>query len=295
MTNDRSPVVLGVDASTSDQLLNWALDEARARKVPLRLLHAFGGMMIYGSMSMYSDLGVPDLALVRATGEELVAATADRAAALAPDVELEVHAIDGDAVSVLLEEAKRASTIIVGARHLGVLGATVLGSVSNAVSARAACPVVVVLGPSGLPAESPAVVVGVDAGEDCEIPIAYAFEYASRHDLPIHAVLCWHPDLLATMSWRGEPAAPARAEAWLSEALAGWREKYPSVPVHSAVVREHPVAGLVEASAAQHLLVVGTRGRHAFVGTLLGSVSQGVLHHGVCPVAVVPSPTAARG
>jgi nucleotide-binding universal stress UspA family protein len=102
-------------------------------------------------------------------------------------------------------------------------------------------------------------------------------------------VLCWPPDLLAEMSWRTEPPAPARAEVWLSEALAGWREKYPDVAVHSGVVSEHPAAGLVKESAAQYLLVVGSRGRHALTGTLLGSVSQGVLHHATCPVAVIPT------
>ena len=59
--------------------------------------------------------------------------------------------------------------------------------------------------------------------------------------------------------------------------------------MHPAVIREHPVAGLVLASAAQYLLVVGSRGRHALAGILLGSVSQGVLHHATCPVAIVPT------
>jgi nucleotide-binding universal stress UspA family protein len=74
----------------------------------------------------------------------------------------------------------------------------------------------------------------------------------------------------------------------LSEALAGWRERYPDVDVHGAVIRDHAVAGLVSESTAERLLVVGSRGRHALAGTLLGSVSQGVLHHATCPVAVVP-------
>ena len=41
------------------------------------------------------------------------------------------------------------------------------------------------------------------------------------------------------------------------------------------------------ATAAQALLVIGEKSRHPAVGTLLGSVSQGVLHHATCPVAVV--------
>ena len=102
-------------------------------------------------------------------------------------------------------------------------------------------------------------------------------------------MLCWHSDLLASMLWRPEPPAPSRADAWLAESLAGWQEKYPDVLVRSGVVREHPAAGLVAEAASAQLLVVGNRGRHALAGTLLGSVSQAVLHHATCPVAVVPT------
>jgi nucleotide-binding universal stress UspA family protein len=35
--------------------------------------------------------------------------------------------------------------------------------------------------------------------------------------------------------------------------------------------------------------VVGNHGRHASAAGLLGSVSQGVLHHAYCPVAVIPT------
>jgi nucleotide-binding universal stress UspA family protein len=119
--------------------------------------------------------------------------------------------------------------------------------------------------------------------------LEFGFDQASRSHAPLRAVLCWHPDLLASMLWRSEPPAPTRAEAWLAEALAGWQEKYPDVAVRSGVVREHAAAGLVAESATAQLLVVGNRGRHAMAGTLLGSVSQAVLHHATCPVAVVPT------
>jgi nucleotide-binding universal stress UspA family protein len=45
----------------------------------------------------------------------------------------------------------------------------------------------------------------------------------------------------------------------------------------------------VSASAGQYLLVVGNRRKHAHAGSLLGSVSQRVLHHATCPVAVLPT------
>jgi nucleotide-binding universal stress UspA family protein len=70
--------------------------------------------------------------------------------------------------------------------------------------------------------------------------------------------------------------------------LSDRRDRYPNVQVHPTVLRAHPVHGLVDESTAGRLLVVGSHGRHALAGTLLGSVSQGVLHHATCPVAVVP-------
>ncbi|PZS15468.1 MAG: universal stress protein [Pseudonocardiales bacterium] len=290
MTTNDSPVVVGVDGSPgADAALAWALDEARSRQASARLVYGFGRDLTYGSMAIYGNLAVPELPHVKAIARRQLAAAATQAQTLAPDVVVTTHDYADDAVAALLEESEHASTVALGSRHLGAIGSAVLGSVGAAVSARAACPVVVVRGPAALPAESAAVVVGVAAREDSEATLAYGFDFARRRSLPLHAVLCWHLDLLAEMMWRSEPPAPARVETWLLEALAGWREKYPDVEVHSAVVREHPVAGLIAASNAQHLLVVGTRGRHALAGTLLGSVSQGVLHHATCPVAVVPS------
>jgi nucleotide-binding universal stress UspA family protein len=154
---------------------------------------------------------------------------------------------------------------------------------------RPQCSQAGVRGPAGPAEEGASVVVGVDATEASEIVLKFGFDHASRHHAPLRAVLCWHPDLLAMIRGRPEPPAPARVEAWLSEALAGWRERYPDVDVHSEVIREHPPDGLLLTSQAQHLLVVGTHGRHAMAGALLGSVSQGVLHHATCPVAVVPT------
>jgi nucleotide-binding universal stress UspA family protein len=122
--------------------------------------------------------------------------------------------------------------------------------------------------------------------------LEFAFGYASRHQRPLHAIFCWSADLLASMQWRPEPPPPERADRWLAEAMAGWEQKYPDVSVHRGVVRASPVAGLVAQSTAQELLVVGGHAGGARISALLGSVSQGVLHHATCPVAVVHPRTA---
>jgi nucleotide-binding universal stress UspA family protein len=291
MTMDRRPIVAAVDGSDNvDAVLAWAVDDARARQAPLHVVHSFGRVLAYGSTAMFGDLPIPDPAAARAGSEELVAAAVRRAAAAAPDLEISATSSAEDAVSLLLGLAGTTSTIVLGSRRLGKLASIVLGSVSAAVCAHASCPVVVVRDPY-TPNEDrkPGVVVGVDALQDGVAALEYAFGYASRHAAALHPVLCWHPDVLGAAVRQTEAAMLGGCEARLAESLAGWRDVHPDVDVHPAITRDRPVAGLIAASAGQRLLVVGSRGRGAFAGAVLGSVSQGVLHHAACPVAVVKS------
>lgn len=159
-----------------------------------------------------------------------------------------------------------------------------VGSVSTVLAARARGPLVVVQGPAGLPAERPDVVVGVDGSLATEEVLAFAFDYASRRDHVLRAVFCYRPELVAAGHRRG---LEDRAQRWLAELTSGWQEKYPDVHVRRVVGREHPVEALVAMSTGQELVVVGSHSRHGRAASLLGSVSQGVLHHALCPVAVI--------
>lgn len=283
------PVVVGVDDSPgAAAAITWAVDDARARKAPLRIVYAYRWELTYGRTPMYFDVPETDLSQPREEAERVVGRAIAAARDIDAGLDITGEAVDGDAARALIDESSQAAVMVVGSRHHKALGSTILGSVGGAVAARSQCPVIVVRGPAGLPEEHASVLVGVDGTEASEPVLEFAFEHASRHGVDVRPVLCWHPDLLATMMWRPEPPAPQGVEAWLSETIAGWRERYPDVAVHPGVVREHPVAGLVLAASSQYLLVVGSRGRHALAGTLLGSVSQGVLHHATCPVAVVP-------
>ncbi len=73
----------------------------------------------------------------------------------------------------------------------------------------------------------------------------------------------------------------------LAELLAGWSEKYPDVQVTRQVAGARASDALLVASGRAQLLVVGARGVGGFRGLLFGSVSQAMLHHARCPVAVV--------
>ena len=289
MSVNKGPILVGIDASEGSELaLNWALDEAVARDAPVHLLCCHTRPLTLG----WEGANVADLqelaAAARRTASEVLVSALDRARGTAPTVTVTGETVEARPAAVLAERSADAQLIVLGSRRLKAVGSVLLGSVGAAVTARALCPVVVVRGPAGILVERPAVVVGIDGTDAADPALAYGFEHASRHDVPLRAVMCWRPDPLATMQWRPEAPVPERAQAWVTATLQRWQRRYPSVTSSGIVIREHAPTGLVEQSAAEHLLVVGSRSRHALAGTLLGSVSQGVLHHATCPVAVVP-------
>jgi nucleotide-binding universal stress UspA family protein len=272
MQATQHPTAVGVnDSDEVPAALRWAAHDAGLRGAPVRAVCAYHGSDDAGQLA-----------------ERLVAEAVDHLKANHPAVAAEGAAVEGDAVHVLLDESKRARLVVLGSHHRTKLGSSVLGSVSGAVAAHSESPVVVLCGPAGMLEEGAAVVVAIDGTESSRDLLAFGFEHANVHRAPLRAVLCWHPDLLATMSWRAEPPPPESVDAWLSDTLTGLRERYPDVVVHAEVLREHPKSGLLQASQEQYLLVIGNRGKHAS-GRVLGSVSQRVLHHATCPVVVIPT------
>lgn len=286
MTDYRGSIIVGLgDADDGMPELEWAAREAVSGHRALHVVRAYRWAVGVMPWETSADRAIADD--LRAAAEARLEHAVAHVRAGWPDLAVTAEAVDGVAWDVLVEGSRTADLTVLGSRRLSAIGAAVLGSVSTVVAARATGTVVVVEGPSGVPAEDPRVVVGVDGSPTGDAALAFAFDYASRHGRAVLAVFCWPPDIIAAMQWRPEQPAPERAERWLAEAVAGWQEKFPEVEVHRAVVRDHPVAGLVHESTAQELLVVGGRAAHARTASLLGSVSQGVLHHATCPVAVV--------
>jgi nucleotide-binding universal stress UspA family protein len=285
MTHQAAVLVGLGDANHGVPELDWGAREAQARGAAVRIVRAYTlspGTLPWEPMS---DRIIK--AEMRQDAQRRLHAALAHLRECRPDVEAGGEVIDGVPWEVLRKAAADASITVLGSRHHGAFGSVLPGSVSTVVAASAPGPVVIAVSTPVNPATDPAVIVGVDGSERTEEVLDFAFGYASRHRRRLLAIFCWHPDLLAGMHWGRHSPARERAERWLGEALAGWQEKYPEVPVHRSVVRDFPVSGLVAASRSQELLVVGGRSRHARIAALLGSVSQGVLHQATCPVAVV--------
>ena len=202
-------------------------------------------------------------------------------------------ALHGSAAGLLVEASATAATIVLGAGSHRAVSRAVLGSVSHQVATHAQCPVVVVRRRASQDgAGAGDVVLGLDGSEVSTPATEYAFATASLQGLGLTVVHAWWREylggVLAHSPWEGDWSEVAEElERMMVEALSGWSEKYPDVEVHRHLVRGHAVEMLVQESEGAALLVVGSRGRGGFPGLLLGSVSNGVLQHADCPVAVV--------
>lgn len=284
------PVVVGVDGSASSlAAVRAAAMEAHWRGTRLRLVHAIAWSELHplGPLS----LGPTERAL-RDAGEPLLTEAEEEASAAAPAVDVSRTVVTGDPMAVLEAQSHDAALVVVGSRGRGGFVGLLVGSTGVHLSAHARCPVLVVRGREE--ATGP-VLLGVDGSSASARAVGFAFHEAALRGAGIVALHCRSardaplpPPHEATLPPAGEPGAPAADEESLPvEAIADGQETYPDVRVRREVVRGGARETLIEASREAQLLVVGARGRGGFTGMLLGSVSQAMLHHAHCPVAVV--------
>lgn len=285
----RRPIVAGVDHDPAKRLaLAWAADEAGRRHLPLRLVHAHALPPLPGGHRSEAARRYREewSRALRGVGEELLRRAAEFAASRQPSVEVSTVLAEEEPASVLLLEARTASLVVVGSRHLSRRREMFTSdSVALPLTARAPCPVVVVREPEHVTQEPAYFVVGVDGSAHSAAAVDMAFEEADLRGALVRALYVWHPPLLGSPD---EHATMRECRRMLSETVAGREATHPDVELHHEVLRGHPVQVLTDASEHSLGLVVGTRGRGGFTGMLLGSVSQGALHHARCPVISVP-------
>ncbi|AXE23956.1 universal stress protein [Streptomyces globosus] len=284
-------VVVGVDGSASSlAAVEAAAREARWRGAGLRVVHAFLWPAMHVPLGP-APLGPPEGGL-RDMVEGLVAEAVARARSTAPGVDVSHAVVTGEALTVLEAQSRAADLVVVGSRGMGGFVGLLIGSTAVHLAAHGGCPVLVVR--EGGDEKGP-VVVGVDGSAAGEQAIEFAFAEAALRGAPLKAIHAWTlwntpPAEIheGADTYVDPPSGLAEAEELLvSEALAGRREQYPGVSVEPRALRSQTREALIAASRSAQLLVVGARGRGGFAGLVLGSVSQAVLHHAHCPVAVV--------
>ena len=241
---------------------------------------------------MYAPLAV-DTESAHGWGREVLDANLAKARSEAPDLVIDGLLVGGPPAQMLVQQSQQASMVVVGRRGRGGFSSLLLGSTSDAVARHSHVPVLVARSETSVSLEAGApVIVGIDGSESSTGAIEFAFESASMMGAPLVAVHAWtshdvFADAIDEHSESGVARGQVEAHLILSEALAGWREKYPEVTVKELALREHPVQALTSLGKHAQLVVVGSRGRGGFAGVLLGSVGHGVLHHCTGQVAVV--------
>jgi nucleotide-binding universal stress UspA family protein len=287
-------IIVGIDGSpASDAAVSWAAHDAAIRGLPLTLVYVDNpvaptwaqaptlknspeeqeaeGRSLLAHASTIARDAIADTAQIRINGELLSSAT----------------------IPTLVDRSQDAELIVVGSRGRGALSRSILGSVSSGLIRHAHCPVALIRDADPQtpdPAQGP-VLVGID-GSTSDLAAAIAFEEASLRNADLIALHTWNDiDMNAIPGYDWSPTT-AKEGHLLTEALAGWRERYPDVSVHEQLASGRAAHELVEASESAQLVVVGSHGSGALAGMLLGSVSNAVVQAIHKPVIVArPSPS----
>ncbi|MGQ4601394.1 universal stress protein [Nocardia sp. R6R-6] len=283
------PLIAAVDGSAiSHQAVAWAAVEAALHHRPLHILTS---MALPGGFGPGMTLSESDLEWMRRDGERIVTEASRIARAAVPGEELALTTeVSFDIlIPTLIDRSHQVKMLVVGSRGLGAFERGMLGSVSTAVTRHAHCPVAVIHDVAGIEPEwaDKPVVVGVDGTSNSVPAVELAFEEASLRKVGLSAVHTWSDATGLDFPAPGGDAALESEEALLAEQLAGYRERYPDVPVRRIVKVDRPARALLDESENAQLLVVGSHGRGGFASMLLGSTSNTLLHSAQCPMIVV--------
>jgi nucleotide-binding universal stress UspA family protein len=270
-------IVVGVDGSpSSEQALRWAADQSRLTGQALHAVIAWHAPVPYDSpVTSEFDWSRDAAGVLSKTVENFLGEHA--ALSVVQDVQ------PGHPAQVLIDASRDAGLLVVGSRGHGGFGGLLLGSVSQHVVAHAACPVVVAhdhrsgTGP---------IVVGVDGSPESAGALRWAAQQARLTRRELRAVNAWHVPVSYGVTVGVERDWAADSHHALATAVTRDLGEQDAADVVREIVEDYPAAALLRAAEGADLLVVGCRGRGAFPGMLLGSVSRHVAAHASCPVLV---------
>jgi nucleotide-binding universal stress UspA family protein len=294
---DTLPVIAAFDGSDDSlRALDWALDAARRRAVPLRVVYV-------RQYSAWAPAGITVPMPPQTAGEPVLDQARDHLDGRTGSVPVEYAAVDGSPGATLPELGAEAQLLVLGSRGRGGFASLLLGSNGMSAARDAECPVVVVPRPGreldGVPqaAPGPRVVVGLNVDSPDDAVLSFAFAEAALRDARLQAVAAypWPVQL-----WAGTPgellptgvdqdAVEHEIRVLAEGFLAPHRARHPEVEVEPYVAPGDAAGQLVAAAQGAVLTVVGRHRRRLLApARMIGSVTHAVLLHAPSPVAVVP-------
>ena len=296
-------IVVGVDGSDQSRAaLRWAAREAGVRDADLTVVlvwdlfnqHHADGSKKFDPTYDETDAEAALAAIVETT------LGADAAASATLQAVCEVPAPG------LLEAGRDADLLVVGARGLGGFRGLLLGSVSQQVLHHATIPVAVIRSTAdGAPQEGGDghIVVGVDGSEPSRAALRWALTEGRLRSARVEAVHAWDVPMIYGPVGVGFPydtqGLDRAAHELLDQVVDEVTKEVADQPGAAEVTVERtvtpggPATGVLDAAENADLIVIGRRGVGGFQRLLLGSVSDHVARHALCPVVVTPADKAA--
>ncbi|WP_426567458.1 universal stress protein [Streptomyces canus] len=284
-------VIVEVDGSAAGlDAVDLAAREAQLRRVSLHLVHALGRSSAHlrPDVSPWSRTHYGSESLVHGA----LARAEERAHVTAPDIEVTRAVVVAHARDAMEIESRRAALAVVGDQDLSRL-AGLLGSTAVHLAAHGHCPLLMV---RGRPRPVGPVLLAVDGSRAGEASVGFAFAEAALRQAPLVALHVWNSWSEGAYEGPSDPLTAVVTDVdhvreaeqhMLRDTVAPWQEVFPQAAVERRLVRARIRPTLIDASRHAQLVVAGARGRGGFTGSLLGSVSQALLRHADCPVAVV--------
>ena len=285
---DQPTVVAGIDGSDSALGgVRWAAEVAAAYALPLTLMHVIPKLDWHFAAPPVGNEPSAD-------GDEVLGAAEVVVRSAHPGLEIRAAVVKGAVATALGEASESARVLVVGT---GAADHRALGGHAVKIAHRTHCPVVIWRTPVARRTGKPLpVVVGIDESDDSTRALAEAFDIASALHAPLTVVHMWEigqavgmGDLggLGNMDWTLLELLETQQRRRMDELVAPLAGKYRNAHVSKVFKDISPAKGLTELSREAQLVVIGSHGRGKIADSVLGSVSQNLIHHAECPVLVV--------
>jgi nucleotide-binding universal stress UspA family protein len=273
-------VVVGVDGSDAAiETAQWAVREAVARDLPLKLIFAADTIRTQG----HSALSGPEVTL----GEGCLRTAAAAIDAMDQRVKVESEVVWGPPSNALVQQSRSAALVCVGSTGIGAVARAALGSTATAVAGLARCSVAVIR-PRDRGDVADFVAVGVDARPEVDGLIERALDEARlrRSPLVVAALGC------NVFGVNSVERTAIRVDTW--------KRRYPDVTVevmaaqsslsdfladHHDDLRERHGSGDDTDAWARPLAVLDAADVHD-VARIVGPHDHSILRHAYCSVLV---------
>ena len=242
-------VVVGIDGSRrSISAALWAVDEARERDLPLRLVYAIEPREPDDCATVTHDFASAEIAVREAA---MAIESADQ------PVKIEVEIVQDRPIAALLAASHSAAMVCVGALGRNHAAGKRVGSTVSGLLTRAHCPVAIIRPERQHQAEPGWIVTEFERSADGPTVLGHALDEARLRKAPLRVLATWRPGYPDIQDTRASAEGTRQAKASLERSLSRYRRLYPELDIHTVAVPGSPMNYLARHAESIQLIVIG--------------------------------------